>query len=90
VNKTALLALVFLLVFLAILIYSTMGLRRHRVKVCMTFNGRTSCRTAGASTREQALRAATDNACAFIATGMTESMACTGTPPASVKWLDER
>jgi hypothetical protein len=43
---------------------------------------------ASGTTREQAVRTATDNACALIASGMTESMACTSAPPVSVKWLD--
>lgn len=88
-SKISLLVVLFLLVFVAILIYSTMGLKQYRVEVCMSFKGRTNCRTAAASTREQAQRAATDNACALIASGMAESMACAGTAPTSVKWLDE-
>ena len=87
-KKTGLLVVLFLIAFMAVLIYSTMGLKRHRVEVCITFQGRTSCRTAAAATREQALRTATDNACALLASGMSDSMACSGTPPKSVKWLD--
>lgn len=88
-KKTSLLVVLFLLAFVAILIYSTMGLKRFRVQVCIDFQGRTSCRIASASTRQQALRSATENACALLASGMTDSMACTATPPSSVKWLEE-
>jgi hypothetical protein len=56
----------------------------------MTFNGRTACRTAGASTEAQALRTATENACAQIASGVTDSMACENTPPGSVKWVSRK
>lgn len=73
---------------LAVLVYSTLGLRQHRVEVCVSFDGQEMCRTASAATREQALRTATNNACALIAHGMTDSMACTSKPPLSVSWLD--
>jgi hypothetical protein len=33
-----------------------------------------------------ALRAATENACAQIASGVTDSNQCTNTPPDSVRW----
>lgn len=87
-NKTALAAVVFVVLFIALLAYLTTGLSRHRVEVCIEFHGRTECRTASASTREAARRAATDNACAMLASGMADSMACSNTPPASLKWLD--
>ncbi len=54
-KKTGILVVLFLIAFLAILVYSTIGLKRHRVEVCITFQGRTSCRTAAAATREQAV-----------------------------------
>lgn len=87
-KKTALAVTVFTLAVLGLLIYSSLGLRKHRVEVCVSFQGRTNCRTASGSTREQAVRTATDNACALIASGMTDSMACTSAPPTSVKWLE--
>lgn len=88
-NRTAILIVVFAFLFLGILIWSSLGLKGHRVEVCITFQGGTACRTASASTREQALRAATDNACAFLASGMTDAMACGRTKPDSVKWLEQ-
>ncbi len=75
--------------FIGALIYNTMSYSQHRVEVCMEFEGRTDCRTALGSTKELALRTAIDNACALIASGMTQSIACTNTPPKSVKWLDK-
>jgi hypothetical protein len=79
--------LVFAIAFAAIMYTSTRNLSRHRVEVCMEFNGQSVCRTASAATREQAQRTATDNACAQLASGMTQSMQCTNTPPAKVTWL---
>lgn len=74
-------------VFVAAIVYSTLNLRRHRVEVCMEFQGRSACRTSAASTEEQAARTATENACALISSGMTDSIACGKTPPRSVRVL---
>jgi hypothetical protein len=74
-------------IFLGVIIYSTMNLSQNKVQVCMTYNGRTSCRIASATTREFALRTATTNACGEIAAGVTETMGCNQATPTSVKWL---
>jgi hypothetical protein len=87
VKKTVLLALLFVVVVIAMLVYTTLGVSRYRCEVCITFQGRRACRTASASRKEQALRAAVENACALIAAGVTETTQCEGTPPDSVKWL---
>jgi hypothetical protein len=50
----------------------------------MEFRGGTACRTASAETREDAIRTAADNACAQLVSGMTDSIACTQTPPKSI------
>ena len=86
-NKTVLLAIVFVVGVLIVLVYTTMGNARYRCEVCMSFQNRTACRTASASTDAQALRTATEKTCAQIASGVTDSMACENTPPQSVKWL---
>jgi hypothetical protein len=91
VKKTAvILAIAFAAAVLAVLIFTTIGISKFRCEVCMTFNGRTACRTAGASSEAQALRTATENACAQIASGVTDSMACENTPPGSVKWVSRK
>ena len=69
------------------LVRSTMSLAQYRVEVCMDYQGRSSCRTAAGSTEEFALRTATGNACALIASGVTDSMGCERTTPRSVRWL---
>ncbi|MBI3679257.1 MAG: hypothetical protein HY235_02530 [Acidobacteria bacterium] len=75
-------------VFIGLVVYSTLGLKRHRVEVCVEFNGRTACRTAGGETPEKARRAAIDNACALIASGVGDSIACQNKPPLSVKQIE--
>lgn len=75
--------------FIGFLYYSTKQQSQHRVEVCMEFQGRSDCRIASGPTEAQALRTATENACALIASGMTDSIACGNTPPKSVRWLDK-
>jgi hypothetical protein len=82
------LGLLFVLAVLAVLVYSSMSLRQYRVEVCMQYSGRTECRVASGTSREFALRTATSNACALIASGVTETRGCEMAPPVSVKWLD--
>lgn len=77
------------ILFIGFLYYSSKQQSQHRVEVCMEFQGRTNCRTASGPTQEQALRTATDNACALISSGMTDSIACGNTPPKSVRWLEK-
>ncbi len=74
--------------FIALLTWLTLGHKQIRVKVCAEYQGRTNCATAAGPTRDQALRSATDTACATIASGMTDSMSCSHKPPVSIEWLD--
>lgn len=82
-----LIGVAFALTFAAILTYSLMGLRRHRVEVCIAFNGQTTCRQASGANRDEAIRTATDAACTVMAGGMTQTMLCGRTVPTSIKDL---
>ena len=76
-----------LLAFVGVIVYvviSSFGLSQESCEVCMAFEGRESCRTARAPTREEAIQAARNNACARITNGRTESIRCGGTQPASI------
>ena len=86
-KKAALAGGIFAAVVAGALVYSTMTLGTHRVEVCMEYNGVTSCRTVSGSKREETLRTAISNACATIASGVTDSMACDRTEPKKVTWL---
>jgi len=70
--------------------YSITSNVRYRVEVCVAYNGRTSCRTARADTQQNALHSAQSNACALIASGVTETMQCERSTPTSVKWLGSK
>ena len=80
------LGIVFVAIVIGFVVYSTLTTGRVRCEVCVTFRGQQSCRTASASTRELALRTATENACAIISSGVTDSNQCHNTPPDSVRW----
>ena len=73
--------------FLALVAYSTMKGSRYRVEVCMAYQGRTNCRTVAAKSEAAAVRSASDNACADIASGVTDTMRCEQSAPQSIKWL---
>jgi hypothetical protein len=78
-NKTVILAIAFVVVVLAVLVYTTMGNSRYSCEVDVIFKGRQARGKAAASTEAQAQRTATENACAQIASGVTDSMACENT-----------
>jgi hypothetical protein len=73
---------------LAALIYTSFGNRHFRCEVCVAYGGHNACRKASAATKEQALRSATDNACAQVASGVTATMVCESAQPVSVSWLN--
>jgi hypothetical protein len=85
--KKSLLVGIAVVVLAGALIYSAMsGQGAVTCEVCIEFNGRTQCRTAKAATKQEALRTATDSACADLASGMNESMSCGRTTPKSTKY----
>ena len=86
-KKPVVIGIVFVLFILGVIVYSTMNLATHRVEVCMQFNGQTNCRTASGASAEFARRTAISNACATIASGVTESMACEGSTPTRINVL---
>lgn len=86
-KKPVIVGILFALVIVVAIVYSSFGNRRFHCEVCMAYSGRTSCRKASAANREEAMRSAADNACAQIASGVTETMGCTSSAPTSVRWL---
>jgi hypothetical protein len=86
-KKPVLVGIIFVLVVLGVLVYSSMHLAAYGVEVCMNFNGRTACSTAKGASKETALESAMQTACAQIAFGVTETIACGRTEPAKETWL---
>ena len=90
-NKKVILIVVLAVVGLAgLMLYSILGNIQYRVEVCVAYNGHTSCRTARADTRDHAVRSAQTNACALIASGVTDTMRCESSVPTSVVFLEKK
>ncbi len=53
-------------------------------EVCVTFQGRTECRRAIGADEREATTTAIQNACAFLAAGMTQTVQCQNRAPDSV------
>jgi flagellar basal body-associated protein FliL len=81
-----LIGILIVVLILGVLVYSSMNLAKYRVEVCIDFHGMSSCKTASGASKEFAQRSATTNACAGIASGVTDSIACENTPPTKVTW----
>lgn len=88
-KNPVLLGVLLLVAVLALLVWSSLGLREHRVEVCITFESKSVCRVAQGATREAAQRQASDNACAMLTSGVTGTISCLQTPPDSVRWLND-
>jgi hypothetical protein len=86
-KKPVVAGILFVLIVLGVIVYSSMNLAKYRVEVCVEFNGRTNCKKASAATEEFAQQAAVSNACGEIASGVTESLACEHSSPVKVTRL---
>jgi hypothetical protein len=83
-GKTTQATLVFLVLFIGTVVYLSTRIAHHTCRVCVTYNGRTICRTAAAGSRKAAIESAVTSACSGLASGMTESIRCENTPPDGV------
>jgi hypothetical protein len=86
-NKPVVVGLVIVAVILAVVVYSSLNLAGHRVEACMEYKGNAACRTASGSTEEFARRTAISNACAQIASGVTDTIGCEAATPTKITTL---
>jgi hypothetical protein len=70
-----------LFLFMAFVVYRTFHIGGVRCEVCITFKGLSQCRTVDGERQEDVHLAAVNNVCAYLASGVTEGMACMRTPP---------
>ena len=73
-----------LVLFMAFVVYRSLQVAGYRCSVCIEFRGQTVCRTVDGSTEHDARMAASNNACAYLAGGVTDTMACERTEPTKV------
>lgn len=85
--KIGWLVALFVVGFLILVAYSTLHGPRYRAEICMAYQGRSACKTVSAKNEQAALRAGAENACADIASGVTDSIRCEQSEPVSVHWL---
>jgi hypothetical protein len=70
-----------LILFMAFVVGRSLRASSYRCSVCIDFRGEGVCRTVDAPTEQEARSSAVTNACAFLASGVTDSLACERTPP---------
>ncbi len=66
---------------MAFVVYRTLHMQGVRCEVCITYNGLSQCRTVEGEREEDVHQAAVNNVCAYLASGVTDGMACMRTPP---------
>ena len=82
-KRTSWLALTALAGLAGFVVYTSLGVGNVRCEVCIEFGGSRACRAVDAATEREALAAARTNACALLTSGVTNTMACERTEPAS-------
>ena len=80
-RRTNVLVLLVLAILAGLMIWTSMRTPRVECEVCLTFDGRPNCASASAPSREEAVRAATDVACATLAGGRAASLQCSRSEP---------
>lgn len=70
--------------FAALVIYRSLGVASYRCEVCVSFRGQQACRSVEGASKEEAQSAAVGNACALLAAGMTDTIACERTVPTRI------
>jgi hypothetical protein len=85
VSRAGLASLLLFLAIAAFLVYQTLNVASATCEVCMAYRGQQQCRTVSAADEKEALQGGIINACAFISSGVTDSMACQRGEPVSKK-----
>jgi len=71
--------------FMAVVVYRSFQISNYQCEVCITFRGNSVCRTVEGAGESDARMAAVNNACALLASGVTDTMACERTEPSRVQ-----
>lgn len=72
-------------IFLGYLVYGSMRVVQAECELCVEFRGQVQCRTGSGENDADAIAAAQRAACAVMAAGMNESIACQNQPPQNVR-----
>jgi len=71
--------------FFAAMYFATLRETGTRCEVCLRFQGREACESVAGPDRAHAVQQATASVCARVSSGVTDGMACSQTPPLSVR-----
>jgi len=74
--------------FVGGMIYAALAEGRVECEVCLTYRGRSVCRTSAAVDRKHATSGAVSAACAVLSGGVTDGIECSSTPPRSLTCND--
>jgi len=88
-GKTTKATLVFLALFIGAVVYLSTHIAHHTCRVCVTYGGRTICRTAASGTQKAAIESAVTSACSGLASGMTESIKSENTRPDTIECVEK-
>jgi hypothetical protein len=69
----------------AVVVLSSLSIGSVRCEVCVVFRGRQACRAVDGNDEAEARAAAITNACALVASGVTDTVACQNTPPTEAR-----
>lgn len=73
----------FVVIFIAVIAYSSYQATANRYRVCVDFQGRTHCAVAQGRTAQEAITSAQQIDCGLLANNRDELMVCSTTPPQS-------
>ncbi len=76
IKKSTWLVCLSLGLFMAVVVYRSFQIPGYQCEVCIRFRGESVCRTVEGATEQDARSAAITNACAHLASGVTDTMAC--------------
>jgi len=82
-SRAGLVGLVVAVAIVGYVLAGCMSASGHSCEVCMQFQGRSQCRTVAAATIDLAREGAIQNACAYLAGGVTDGMVCHREKPTS-------
>jgi len=82
-TRVGIVGTVLLAAVLGYVVFQSFRLESASCEICMEYNGHSQCRTVGGANVDEARQGAITNACAFLSSGVTDSMACQRTKPVS-------
>jgi hypothetical protein len=74
-----------IVLFVGIVVYTTIAPVQASCEVCLEFDGELVCRRGAGATEEEARQAAQESACGGNVSGMSELIACRNAVPARVE-----